>query len=412
MLKFFYNWAWWKEASLARSMEMNTGTRRAFDAEIAVQDRIDAMLGTLDSKRGLRIPNVLKRIGSGEVDVVVLTDRSLILLEVKFWKGNLSIDENRNIRQEGKTSKPVLQTLEAKVENMKRLHLQRFKKDVEIEHLVVFAHSNSTLSPSLQGFRNVTTLDNLEGSVTKLLENRQVLSQKETFDYQKFLQGFGQYDSLCTPGGECLFGDISDESSSPLLSRERCLSIDISLARGRFATFFLGPRLSVTLNLRDGSKEHRLIKPEDNVFFSQPWKVASSTERTIPIQFFSSIEFGTMETIFKDEYGNVTSVGPVVRESTPKPVKMTIKQRTQDALSRFDEGEIYTGTVVKHLRTPKGGIDGILVSLESRLITGLLGRDEVCKIDLGLIGLYGVGRSIDVRVRKIHGPKKIFLELN
>lgn len=412
MLKFFQNWAWWKEASLARAMEMNTGTRRAFDAEIAVQDRIDLMPITLHSKRGLRIPNVLKRIGSGEVDVVALTDRCLLLVEVKFWKGNLSIDRNRNIQQERKASKPVLQTLEAKVENMKRLHLQRFKKDVEVEHLVVFAHSNSTLSPSLQGLLNVTTLDNLEESVGKLLENRQVLSQKEIHDYQKFIQVFGQYDSLCTPGGECLFGDISDEFSSSLLSRERCLSLDISLARGRFATLFLGPRLSVTLNLRDGTEEHRLIKPEDNVFFSQPWKVASSTERTIPIQFFSSIQFGTTEEIFKDEHGNLTSVGPVIRESAPLPAKMTIQQRTIDALSRFDEGEIYTGTVVKHLRTPKGGIDGILVSLESRLITGLLGRDQVSKIDLGLIGLYSVGRSIDVRVTEIHGPKKIFLELS
>ena len=39
----------------------------------------------------------------------------------------------------GEPPKPILQTLESKVQNLKNLYLQRFKKDVEVEHLLVFA---------------------------------------------------------------------------------------------------------------------------------------------------------------------------------------------------------------------------------------------------------------------------------
>ena len=72
----------------------------------------------------------------------------------------------------------------------------------------------------------------------------------------------------------------------------------------------------------------------------------------------------------------------------------------------------YTGTIIKHLRNSAGALDGILVSLENRLITGLLGRKQIALINPGLLGLYDVGRSIEVRISKIIGPKRIFLELN
>ena len=62
-------------------------------------------------------------------------------------------------------------------------------------------------------------------------------------------------------------------------------------------TLFLGPRLEVTLNLRDGTQEQQSIRPGDHVYFSQPWKAASSDERKLPIEFFSSINFGTTEII-------------------------------------------------------------------------------------------------------------------
>ena len=83
--------------------EMNDGERRAFDAEVDVQDAMDSMECTLDTWRGLRIPKSLSRIGSGEVDVIALTDQCIVMIEVKFSKGKLSVDSNRCIQQNGRT---------------------------------------------------------------------------------------------------------------------------------------------------------------------------------------------------------------------------------------------------------------------------------------------------------------------
>ena len=105
MIRIFQNFSFWKQANLARSMKMNDGERRAFDAEVDVQDAMDSMECTLDTWRGLRIPKVLSRIGSGEVDVIALTDRCIVMIEVKFWKGKLSVDSNRCIQQNGRTPK-------------------------------------------------------------------------------------------------------------------------------------------------------------------------------------------------------------------------------------------------------------------------------------------------------------------
>lgn len=213
-----------------------------------------------------------------------------------------------------------------------------------------------------------------------------------------------------------MFGDIIDEKSTELIARYRCESIHITLSRGFLGTLLLGPRLEVTLNLGDGTQEQQSIRPGDHVFFSQPWKAASSDERKLPIEFFSSINFGTTEIILEDEDGNPTGVHePLVAETIEKTVNHKAKTNldgvVENALKRFEEGETYTGTIIKHLRTQAGLLDGILVSLENRLITGLLGRKQIALINPGLLGLYDVGRSIEVRISKIIGPKKIFLEL-
>ncbi|MGB2038374.1 MAG: nuclease-related domain-containing protein, partial [Candidatus Poseidoniaceae archaeon] len=275
MIRIFQNYSFWKQANLARSMKMNDGERRAFDAEIDVQELMKSMACTIETWRGLRIPKVLSRIGSGEVDVIVLTDRCILMIEVKFWKGKLSVDSNRCIQQNGRTPKPVLQTLESKVQNLKNLYLQRFKKDVEVEHLIVFAHSKSSLSPELSAFRNVCTLDCLEETVRNILSGRQSLSSEAINDYRRIINTFGQYDSLCTPAGACMFGDIVDQKSSELIARERCESVHIALSRGFLGSLLFGPRLEVTLNLRDGTQEQQSIRPGDHVYFSQPWKAAS-----------------------------------------------------------------------------------------------------------------------------------------
>ncbi|MGB1955454.1 MAG: nuclease-related domain-containing protein [Candidatus Poseidoniaceae archaeon] len=416
MIRIFQNYSFWKQANLARSMKMNDGERRAFDAEIDVQELMKSMACTIETWRGLRIPKVLSRIGSGEVDVIVLTDRCILMIEVKFWKGKLSVDSNRCIQQNGRTPKPVLQTLESKVQNLKNLYLQRFKKDVEVEHLIVFAHSKSSLSPELSAFRNVCTLDCLEETVRNILSGRQSLSSEAINDYRRIINTFGQYDSLCTPAGACMFGDIVDQKSSELIARERCESVHIALSRGFLGSLLFGPRLEVTLNLRDGTQEQQSIRPGDHVYFSQPWKAASSDERKLPIEFFSSINFGTTEIILKDEDGHPTGVHePLVVEATEKTVNHKVITNldgvVENALKRFEEGEIYTGTIIKHLRNSAGLLDGILVSLENRLITGLLGRKQIAMINPGLLELYDVGRSIEVRISKIIGPKKIFLEL-
>jgi len=213
-----------------------------------------------------------------------------------------------------------------------------------------------------------------------------------------------------------MFGDIVDQKSSELIARERCESVHIALSRGFLGSLLFGPRLEVTLNLRDGTQEQQSIRPGDHVYFSQPWKAASSDERKLPIEFFSSINFGTTEIILKDEDGHPTGVHePLVVEATEKTVNHKVITNldgvVENALKRFEEGEIYTGTIIKHLRNSAGLLDGILVSLENRLITGLLGRKQIAMINPGLLELYDVGRSIEVRISKIIGPKKIFLEL-
>ena len=117
---------------LARSIEMNRRELLAFEAEENVQSRFDELDSTLETWNGLRIPNVLSLTAAGETDVIVLTRWGVLLVEVKNWIGSITMDGNFRIRQSGKKAKPVLQKIDEKLANLKRIYLERTGSDIEL----------------------------------------------------------------------------------------------------------------------------------------------------------------------------------------------------------------------------------------------------------------------------------------
>jgi len=80
-------------------------------------------------------------------------------------------------------------------------------------------------------------------------------------------------------------------------------------------------------------------------------------------------------------------------------------------LDRFQEGGVYTGTVVHHLIDgTTGAVHAVLVALVERTVTGKLDVNRLGTMDPVLFEMfYAVGRQVDVKIVKIRSAKRITL---
>lgn len=417
MIAFFNRWGWYRETMLARSMEMHRREMLAFEAESNVQSRFDALEATLQTWNGLRIPNVLSLTAAGETDVIVLTRWGILLVEVKNWIGSISVDDKFRIRQSGRKAKPVLQKINEKLANLKRIFLERTGSDVEAECMVVFANKHATLSKEIQSHSQITGIEDIDSVANEMRNGRAMLSEEEIDLYKSFLNSFGTFDRLCTPAGLCEFGDINDDETTDLIDRQSHSSVEIELGRGLVSTLIFGPQLKVTIQSRDGSKHIQWVKPGFRLSFSQPWDHSAESFESRPIEFYSRICFGTQATVLEDANGRQVSIVPKATEAVTEngvkdeSVLTSLKQASAREAQRFNIGSTHTATIKHLIYNKNGALDGILVWLVHRKVQGLVGRESIRELNPGILPLYTVGKSVDVTVLRNDGPKKILLTL-
>jgi predicted RNA-binding protein with RPS1 domain len=82
-----------------------------------------------------------------------------------------------------------------------------------------------------------------------------------------------------------------------------------------------------------------------------------------------------------------------------------------DPLEAFEVGGTYTGTVVNHQGRKKDDFHGLLVTLVERQVTGMVHISKMDGMSMDHIDMfYAVGKTIDVKILSISGPKKIDLD--
>ncbi|MGB1579591.1 MAG: nuclease-related domain-containing protein, partial [Candidatus Poseidoniaceae archaeon] len=103
---------WWRSTKVARRERMAQREVRSWKAEHAVGAAAKRVSSTKHVHLAIRIPDPDRPRGSGEVDVIAITDRAVILLEVKNWGGDVLLQNNDLVQQrlldKGEPPKPVI----------------------------------------------------------------------------------------------------------------------------------------------------------------------------------------------------------------------------------------------------------------------------------------------------------------
>lgn len=416
-MRILHRLRWWRESNRHRGTKLNPKDRAALDAELRALRHVGSLECVKSIRHSVRIPDPNRKQGAGEIDLLALTDRGYILIEVKNWAGRIALlnGDLIQVKRKGRLP-PVLSHLESKARNLKRVAVTMVQDSAfEVSKLVLFTNKNANLTPEVQNLPTVATLDNIDEKFNSALQYIDKLTVDVLENYELLASSFGGYDELRFDGGGIVCGDLSDAVMPNRWSREEFERISVKISRGWFKTILLGPRLEITLQKWDGTLQKEVLsEPFLKIKHTAPWAAGGlENDGIYSIEHVSEIVHGYQHSPFDDEVLKRLSKS-IKHENKSQENSTSLKSaNTSDNFKQiFLPDSIHNGTIVKKLVDHKGKPYALLVALVERRVTGMLQMKELNDVHPDWIDtMFAVGQPIEVSIHKYSGPRKIQLKM-
>jgi hypothetical protein len=258
-----------------------------------------------------------------EVDFIVTSLDSVVMLEVKNWSGHIQLQDGHLIQgprrdREAKDHGPVFDRMLAKEEVLKRFHRFRGRgAPPPIQSLLVFWHPRVTLSTELADRPDVMFGNALQqhlpdrrgtsgGLVDALLALLRHLGlpvkapakcpepSRAVGELRESIQECGSWDTLSMNGGLELAGDFirAHGALSGLVDRRSVASATVAADRNPLVALIRDPRVPIRLLMRDGKKKTCEAGKDAAISF-QP--AGSEKPITYPVAQCNEMTFGYVE---------------------------------------------------------------------------------------------------------------------
>ena len=394
-------------------------------AELEVFDALKEMPGVISTWHAHRIQDPNRRIGAGEVDVMALTNKGFVLIEVKNWTGTIHMMDGDIVQARLGKKRPVFEPLEKKAVHLKRCAQTLIQEDaLEVITLVVLTNSNAKASDEVLQHPRVATLKSLSEKINHGFSDHEPLSPHALNNYAQLAACFGSWDSVKYAGGATYIGDFDDQSIPQEWGREKYQAIEISIAHGFWKTVFSGPKLSIRLTSWDGQVAEEDLTPPMLIKHTSPWeKGGIDGKGHYPVSYLLTIIYGFQYDAFAEHHARRLEMNlqyPTEGPSISLDKEVQLKRKHNDAKrsvkvdysQKFAPGTSHKGTIVKHLTDDDGNVYAMLVALVERKVSGRIRIRDLGAVHPDLFDIaYGVGAPLDVRIRRYTGPKKIELHL-
>jgi hypothetical protein len=421
----FTSLGWYLRASKARKKPTNGMRNAAEKAELAVLEAIKKLPEVILAWHAVRIQDPNRRIGAGEVDVMALTNKGFVCIEVKHWTGAIQMMDGDIVQAKLGKKRPVFEPLEKKAVDLKRCAQTLIQDDaLEVITLVVLTNSNAKASHGVLQHPRVATLKSLSEKINRGFSDHEPLSPHTLNNYAQLAACFGTWDSLGYEGGATHIGDFDDQLMPQEWSRDKHQDIEISIAHGFWKTIFSGPKLSVRLTGWDGNVTVEYLTPPLFIKHTSPWENGGVDGKGhYPVSYLRTITYGFQYDAFGEHHARRLEMNlqyPTEEPSISLDKEVQLKRKHNhagrppriDYSQKFSPGSRHKGTIVKHLKDDDGNVYAMLVALVERKVSGRIRIRDLDAVHPDLFDMaYGVGTPLDVRIRSYAGPKRIDLHI-
>ena len=342
---------------------------------------------------GVLIPDPNRPKGRFEIDIVAISPKGIVLIEVKHWKGKIEVSEEGMKQVKGKVDYPF-NRLDDRINQISRIlrpsiiENKAGEDSPPIKAAIILTHKNSSISSNKMGKHSILRMKDATAIKSLFDGEERMKSNMRKHIIEKILE-FGTWDTIQHKGknenGLIRWGQIPEESDELLidginiLDRTQVKYFTIKQNCGWFKTLWENPTLSIEIYLHNNEQFQSNIH-EDSRF---PWIQPG----------IGVIEGGLpMIDIVRVDYGRKTDEDPrdkVRLEGIP-----------------YSNGDIVRGTV-------DGWHDkyGLFIELQPNM-NGLIPMSVMPNLGLdNLKVLYPRGQSVRVRVTRVdHHRNRIALD--
>ena len=295
-----------RKKMLEATEERNFGEEAGLQGEEAARAHLEKKLGPQGWKffTGVLIPDPNRIKGRFEIDIVAISPKGIVLIEVKHWKGKIEVNEEGMKQIRGKVDYPF-NRLDDRINQISRILrpsiIQNdFGEDTPpIKGAIILTHPNCEVSSNKMGEHSILKLSN-STSIKSLFDGEgRMKNDMRNHIISKIIE-FGTWDTIQHKGkkdkGLIRWGQIPEEREELLiekvdiLDRTRVSHFTIQQVCGWFRTLWKKPILTINIQLRDNTTVESEIAPDTSIAWIQPG--IGEIEGGIPLIGIERLDYG------------------------------------------------------------------------------------------------------------------------
>ncbi len=295
-MNWWKNYRWLKSQKHHNYPKIDHAKRAATKAELLLVSKLQALENVVDVHHAVRLNSIHGDRSRREVDVMVLMNDRLVLIEIKNFKGKISMDENGELVQAGRTRHWSFEKLDdAKLRFGNLLRQTGIDIGQRTTHCVLFFSGSAEVDDSVSVGHRMSeacvakNFDDLKSYLKQPLPQETPFSKAVLEAMKSFFQRCGTWDSITFNNGAVLEGDVVDQEFEKII-RKQFRTGKIENLRGPWSTVFKGPNLTIFGQDWNGNQVTQAIAPDQCLEMVHPGKGG----KPIPYRFdhVNRFEFG------------------------------------------------------------------------------------------------------------------------
>ena len=304
MLRFINRNRGWLASKLDGELQREHPSNiKSREAELAMLEAARNLGGeNWDVFHRKRVPRPDSHRSKGEIDVIAVGERAVLAIEVKNWKGTISIEDNLFFAYQGRQRPSPFQDrgkvaniISEKVSSLEWVFraVNESRVDFAIFPLVVFTNDDCKLTEELSRRSDCWHLNELERMYQERVKDEQPMSPSSRDKMVELISNLGSWDEAGYAGGKLLEADIADLSGilfldGDPLEREVGMRIEIESTRGKLSTILMGPSIKATITDSSGTSKTTRLDP----FCKLNLVLPTGRRRGIPVQQLRYLAYG------------------------------------------------------------------------------------------------------------------------
>ncbi len=294
LMGWLANYRWLKSLANQELPRIDHAKAAATKAELDVAAALRSMPEVIQVHHARRLTNIEAGRSRREVDLIAVLSDRIVLIEIKLYKGLISMDDEGILHQNGTSRGWSFTKLDDATKRLTdTMGLTGIRLDQTEVHSVLLIQGNTQLDASVTTGPRLTRalvandLQDFKAFLRRTIDDDARMDNEKINAIEVFFSHCGTWDVMTLNNGSSFEGDACDD---PLIDqwRSQYRTMRWSNQRGWWSTFFLGPRFVANAETWDDQSVVVDAVPSSTATVLCP----NGRKETFPLDHVRSLEFG------------------------------------------------------------------------------------------------------------------------